>query len=191
GLPGRAAGKAQGRGAGQDRPAVRDDHGVDRARRRARHPHERAGGDRLSAPGHRRLPADRHGDGRARALHGRRHGHHTQDRGRQLRLPLDDLRGSGHRGSRGRGQRRLGRAGRRGLRRPHPLRGLRLRRDAEGPRLLHLQLQARPVVPVRARGRNAAAQHREGAPAQGKAHRRAADRARARALVPAVGHPDL
>ena len=58
--------------------------------------------------------------------------------------------------------------------------------------VLHLQLQARQLVPVRAR-RPATQQRSTERELQLKAQigRRAADRARARALVPALGHPDL
>ena len=59
--------------------------------------------------------------------------------------------------------------------------------------LLHLQLQARHLVPVRARRRRggAGARDRARAAAAGGDRRRPADRARARSLVPALGHPDL
>ena len=65
-------------------------------------------------------------------------------------------------------------------------------RDARRPaRLLDLQLQARRLLPVRARRRRAAARQRARAAPQGPDRRRAAGRGRARALVPALGHPDL
>ena len=65
-------------------------------------------------------------------------------------------------------------------------------KDAKGQRrLLHLQLQARLLVPVRAGAGPAGARQRARAADQGEDRRRAADRARARALVPALGHPDL
>ena len=65
--------------------------------------------------------------------------------------------------------------------------------DAQKRRdLLHLQLQARLLVPVRARARRrAGALDRARAAAQGADRLRTADGARNRALVPAVGHPDL
>ena len=47
------------------------------------------------------------------------------------------------------------------------------------------------LLPVRARGRGAAARQRARAAAEGPDRRRPADRARARALVPALGRPDL
>ena len=61
----------------------------------------------------------------------------------------------------------------------------------EAADLLHLQLQARRLVPVRAGARRPAAQQRARAADQGAGRRRASGRARARALVPALGHPDL
>ena len=64
-------------------------------------------------------------------------------------------------------------------------------KDSAGADLLHLQLQARHLVPVRARaGRAQRATERE---LRLKAHARRGppDRARARPLVPALGHPDL
>ena len=65
-------------------------------------------------------------------------------------------------------------------------------KDADGrPDQLHLQLQARQLVPVRPGPRRQAAQHRARAAAEGADRRRAADRARARALVPAVGRSVL
>ena len=65
-------------------------------------------------------------------------------------------------------------------------------RDEQGQAgLLDLQLQARRVLPVRARGRRAAARLRARAAPEGPDRRRPAGRGRARALVPALGHPDL
>ena len=66
-------------------------------------------------------------------------------------------------------------------------------KDARGQQdLLHLQLQARLLVPVRARaGRRKRSATRARAAAEGADRRRAADRAGARALVPALGDPDL
>ena len=65
-------------------------------------------------------------------------------------------------------------------------------RDERGQaRLLDLQLQARQLLPVRARRRPAAARLRARAAPEGPDRRRPARRARARALVPPLGHPDL
>ncbi|CAA9508049.1 MAG: hypothetical protein AVDCRST_MAG13-2643, partial [uncultured Solirubrobacteraceae bacterium] len=190
GLLRRAPRQAEGQGA-RARPAVRAHDGGHRAGRRARHPDGREGGDRLPAPGHGRLLRDRAGDGGARALHGRGHRHDGEHDGGHLRLPLDGVRRPGHRGPRGRGQLGGRRPGGRGLRRPGAVRGLRLRRAVRPAGLLHLQLQARLLVPVRPRGRPAAALDRGGAAAAREARDRAADRAGARALVPALGHTDL
>ena len=57
--------------------------------------------------------------------------------------------------------------------------------------LLDLQLQARRLLPVRARRRPAAARLRARAAAQGPDRPRAARGGGARALVPPLGHPDL
>ena len=57
--------------------------------------------------------------------------------------------------------------------------------------VLHLQLQARLLVPVRAGPRRQAALDRARAAGQGDHRQGAADRARPRALVPALGDPDL
>ena len=84
--------------------------------------------------GHRR--GDRH-DGR---LHRRR-----------VRLPLDDPPRPRHRGPRGRRQRGLHRDPGRRLRRPRAVRRVRVQGRARQEALLHLQLQARRVLPVRAR----------------------------------------
>ena len=81
-----------------------------------------------------------------------------------------------------------GAAGRR-LRRPRPLRGVPLPRRDRQARLLDLQLQARRVLPVRARRRRAAARQRARAAPQGADRRRAPGGARARALVPLWGIP--
>ncbi|CAA9509557.1 MAG: hypothetical protein AVDCRST_MAG13-2731, partial [uncultured Solirubrobacteraceae bacterium] len=186
----RAPRQAEGQGAGA-RPAVRAHHGGHRAGRRARHPDGREGGDRLPAPGHRGLLRDRARHGGARALHGRGHRHDGEHDGGLLRLPLDGVRRPGHRGPRGRRELRERRPGGRGLRGPRAVRGLRLRRAVGPAPVLHLQLQARPVVPVRPRGRPAAALHGGRAPAPREARDGAAGRARARALVPALGHADL
>ena len=64
--------------------------------------------------------------------------------------------------------------------------------DAEqAAALLDLQLQARRVLSVRARRRRRAARQRARARAQGADRQGAARRAGARALVPALGDPDL
>src|SRR5437763_4296426 len=72
---------------------------------------------------------------------------------------------------------------------------------AKAAAVLDLQLQARRLLPVRTderrrfpleqRADGTAARQRARVPAKGAARRRATDRAGARALVPAVGHPDL
>ena len=66
-----------------------------------------------------------------------------------------------------------------------------LPRRARQARLLDLQLQARRLLPVRPGGRGAAARLRARAAPEGPDRRRPAGRARARALVPPLGHPDL
>ena len=72
------------------------------------------------------------------------------------------------------------------------VRGLRLQGRGRSADLLHLQLQARHLVPVRAGARRQAARRPS---ASCRSRRRSGsdlpDRARARALVPAVGDPDL
>ena len=72
------------------------------------------------------------------------------------------VRGPGRRDQRG-----LERARGRRLRRPHPVRGVRVRGLQQAPDVLDLQLQARRLLPVRPRRRRAAARQRARARAQG------------------------
>ena len=62
-------------------------------------------------------------------------------------------------------------------------------RTAPAAAVLHLQLQAGLVLPVRAGARDSAARQRARAGAQGPGRRRAADRAGPAAVVSAVGNP--
>ena len=143
------------------------------------------------------------GHGRSRQGHRRRQRHERLHRGRQLRLPLD-----------GPAQpRRAPRASKTSpsastpcparSRRPATASGCCARCSPsptrkKQPHLLHLQLQARLLVPVRAGSARpsggdaaAAALDRARAADQGADGLRTADRARTRALVPALGDPDL
>ncbi|CAA9493056.1 MAG: hypothetical protein AVDCRST_MAG65-2138, partial [uncultured Solirubrobacteraceae bacterium] len=148
-------------------------------------------GDRLPAAGHLRLRRGRRRDGGGAARHRRRCRHGDREVRRHVRLPLDDPRRRRLRGSRRRHQRRLERAGGRRLWRPCAVRCVLVPRRARPAGLLDLQLQARGVLPLLPHGRRTAARHRARAAAQGPDRRGAAGRGRARALVPALGHPDL
>ncbi len=65
-------------------------------------------------------------------------------------------------------------------------------RDAQQRKVvLHLQLQARPLVPVRPRRRIAGTLDRARAATEGADGKRTPDRARTGAVVPPVGNPDL
>ncbi len=126
--------------------------------------------NRLSGARHQRVPGDARRNGRGRARDGRRLGHAGGDTGRQLRLPLDGPAQSGRLAERrrpgGRHQRGLDldRGGR--PRRAVAVCGVRLHRQeqprGQRPGLLHLQLQAGLLVPVRA-GRRASSSARPSA----------------------------
>ena len=111
---------------------------------------------------------------------------------RRLRLPLGDRPRPGDRGSRRHDQRRveLDRGGR--LRRAPAVRGVRLQGRRRRRDQLHLQLQARHAG-TRSSRRPGDKQRNTERELQLKAQigGRAADRARARALVPALGHSVL
>ena len=150
-------GQAQGQAAGRE-PAVRD---VDRRG------HARACRSSCKSSGKAAIVfqplatadftsiVDRHGGGPAR--HRRGHRHRGRADRRRVRLPLDGPRRRGLRGPRRRRQRRLAGAAGRRLRRADPVRGVRVPRRAGPARLLDLQLQARLLLPVRARRRRPAA----------------------------------
>ena len=153
----------------------------------------RQGGDRLPAARDRRLRADRRTTWR-RSCEGTGEDtrHDGRDARRRVRLPLDDparprLRGPRRRRQRGLAARSRAAAtataccapcSRSGTRRGKPVYWIyNYKRGA-----------FYPFVPA---GGDAAARHRARAAAEGPDRRRAAGRGRARALVPALGHPDL
>ncbi|CAA9514545.1 MAG: hypothetical protein AVDCRST_MAG85-2529, partial [uncultured Solirubrobacteraceae bacterium] len=190
GLPRHPAGPQPHRQAREDRSALRAldgaRHAVDPARNRVR----RQGRARVPGGGDERLRDDRQGGRGDPPRHRRGDGHDGREQGGRLRLPLGRPLRRRRRGPRRRRQLDQGRARHRRLRRPRPRGRLQVRRERPAA-VLHLQRQARVLVPVRPRPGAAAAQHRARAPDQGAARQRAALRARARALVPALGRPAL
>ena len=116
--------------------------------------------DRLPGARHERVRKHAARNGRGRDGHRRGERHDGLHRGRQLRLPLDGAaqpRGRAQRGRSGGGHQRGLQLDRdRRPRRAPAVRRVRLRgRAAKRRDLLHLQLQARLLVSVRARGRQA------------------------------------
>ena len=135
---------------------------------------------------------DRAGDGGGPARHGRGDGLDDRDQRRQLRLPLDDHPRPRHRGPRRRASTRSTTRSRSAATATASCAPSSPSRTRSGKPLYFIYNVKRGLlVPVRARRRRAAAQHRARAADQGRRRPRAALRARARALVPALGHPDL